>query len=229
MNSFLIFLAGLIGTFIAYTGALYLYQRYPYPVLLPVFVATFIIAVSLLMFDIPYEAYMQGGKWIDWLLGPAVVALAFPLYKQWELVKKYPYPLLAGVGFGSVLGISTGLLLAKWFQFDDQIIYSMIPKNSTTPVAMDITESLGGIAPMATVFVMIAGIGGAITGPAILKWCGITHFLGMGVGMGSASHAIGTSKIMEQSVQAGAVSTVAMTLSAITISILSPVFSYLLL
>ncbi|SET03265.1 TIGR00659 family protein [Salinibacillus kushneri] len=229
MNSLFLGLLGVIGTLIAYMGALYIYQKYPYPILLPVFVATVAIAITLILFHIPYDAYMQGGKWIDWLLGPAVVALAYPLYNQWEMVKKYPFPLLAGVGIGSLLGITTGLLLAKWLHFDHQVIYSLIPKNSTTPVAMEITESLGGIAPMATVFVMIAGIGGAITGPAILKRLGITHFLAIGIGVGSASHAIGTSKVMEYGVLAGAVSTVAMSLSAVVISILSPILTNILM
>ncbi len=171
---------------------------------------------------------MVGGKWIDWFLGPGVVALAYPLYKNWEILKKYSVSILVGVFVGAVIGVSTGLLLAKWISFDEAIIYSIIPKNTTTPIAMEVSQSLGGIASMAAVFVMVAGISGAILGPFVLKWSGVHHFLGRGVGFGSASHAIGTTKAMENSEQEGAISTVAMTVSAIMVTIVSPILVYLL-
>lgn len=228
MNNILIGIIGVVSTILIYIAARKLYKKYPNPFLLPVLPATIILGTILLVFNIPYETYMVGGGWIDWFLGPGVVALAYPLYKKWDILKVYRMSIMMGVFIGSIIGVSSGLLLAKWASFDESIIYSIIPKNTTTPVAMDIAHTLGGISPMAAVFVMIAGIGGAILGPFFLKWSGINHFLGRGIGMGSASHAIGTSKAMENSEQEGAVSTVAMTISAIMVSIVSPILVYLL-
>ncbi|MRG87327.1 LrgB family protein [Salinibacillus xinjiangensis] len=229
MNNILIGVLALCATIIIYYFMQKLYKKWSNPFLLPVLTSTIIIAFFLLIFDIPYQTYMVGGKWLDWLLGPAVVALAYPLYNQWNILKTYPLSILAGIILGAVIGIVSGLLLTKWLLFDDAIIYSLIPKNSTTPVAMEIASSLSGIPPLAAVFVMIAGIGGAVIGPTLLKWFKIHHYLGRGVGMGSGSHAIGITKSMENGEKEGAVSTVAMTLSAVIVSILSPICVYLLM
>ncbi|QHE51709.1 LrgB family protein [Pontibacillus sp. HMF3514] len=226
--SILIGIITFISTVLIYLASRKLYQKVPNPFLLPVLPSTAFLVAILLIFHIPYETYMVGGKWIDWFLGPGVVALAYPLYKNWEILKRYSVSILIGVFVGAVIGVSTGLLLAKWVSFDEAIIYSIIPKNSTTPIAMEVATTLGGVSSMAAVFVMIAGIGGAILGPFVLKWSGIHHFLGRGIGFGSASHAIGTSKAMENSEQEGAISTVAMTVSAIMVSIVSPILVYFL-
>lgn len=217
-----------ISTVLIYVASRKLYKKVPNPFLLPVLTSTVFLVMVLLVFHIPYETYMVGGNWIDWFLGPGVVALAYPLYKNWKILKAYSVSILIGVFVGVVTGVSTGLLLAKWVSFDEAIIYSIIPKNATTPIAMEVAESLGGIPSMAVVFVMVAGIGGVILGPYVLKWTGIHHFLGKGIGLGSASHAIGTSKAMENSEQEGAISTVAMTISAIMVSIVCPILVYLL-
>ncbi|TCT20512.1 putative murein hydrolase (TIGR00659 family) [Melghiribacillus thermohalophilus] len=229
MNNVLIGAGGFLGTIIIYIGAKWLYGKLPNPFLLPILPVTMIIGTFLLISHIPYETYMIGGQVIDWFLGPAVVALAYPLYRHREVMKTYPLTLLAGIGSGSIVGVVTGILFVKWFGFDREMIVSMTPKNATTPVATEITAMIGGVPSLAVVFVMIAGIGGAVCGPAVMKWFKIYHFLGKGAGMGSASHAIGTSKSLENSEEEGAVSTVAMTLSAIMVSLISPFFVWLLL
>src|SRR5699024_1963059 len=156
-------------------------------------------------------------------LGPAVVALAFPLYRQRELLKKMLLPILGGTLVGGLVGVSTGILLAKWAGFSDIIISSLGPKSVTTPVAMAIADSTGGNTPLTAVFVMMAGIGGAIMSTFILKCFRIYHYVGRGVGMGCASHAIGTASAMESSRLVGSVSTVSMVISAIFVSIITPV------
>ncbi|MFC0522026.1 LrgB family protein [Pontibacillus salicampi] len=229
MNNLWIGSIGLISTLLLYYGTKKLHQRFPSPFLLPVLTSTIVIGAFLLLWDIPYEVYMTGGKVVDWLLGPAVVALAYPLYRQWEVLKRYWMNILSSVTVGAIIGVTSGILFSNWLNVEEYLIYSLIPKNSTTPVAMSVADSIGGIPSMAAVFVMIAGIGGAVFGPIVLKWATIDHFLGRGIGFGSASHAIGTSKAMENSEEEGTVSTVAMILSAIIISIISPLFVYLLL
>lgn len=201
--------------------------RYPSPLTMPVLLATIMIVALLLIFNIPYETYMIGGDWINELLGPAVVALAYPLYVQRHIIKQIAAPIIIGVLTGAVVGISTGVLFAKWVGFDEEIIYSISPKSVTTPVAMDIASSVGGVSPVAVVFVMIAGIGGGVISRMIFKWSKINNYIGRGVGFGSASHAIGTAKAMENSPLEGSVSTVAMVLSAVFVSILTPVLIFI--
>ncbi len=221
MNS-LIGLLSIAGTLMIYTFARQIHIRVARTFTLPVIVSTFIILVILITFHIPYETYMIGGDWINELLGPAVVALAYPLYQQRDILKQVMMPILWGALIGAVVGISTGILLAKWAGFDELVIYSLTPKSVTTPVAMAVTESIGGITPLAAVFVMIAGIGGVLMGASIFKLFRIDHYLGRGVGLGSASHALGTAKALESSLLEGSISTIAMVVSAVLVSILTP-------
>ncbi|MYL35248.1 LrgB family protein [Pontibacillus yanchengensis] len=229
MIDLMIGIAAILGTLFIYIGSLTLYQRLRSPITLPVFVSTIVVSCLLLVSNVSYDAYMKGGAWVDWFLGPAVVALAYPLYKQRAILKSFMIPIVSSVTVGAVIGISSGITLLKWAEFEPSIIYSIVPKNATTPVAMPVAKSLGGIPSLAAVFVIFAGIVGAVMGPSLFKWTRITHFLGKGVGMGTASHAIGTSKAMEESEEEGAVSTVAMILGAIVISFISPLVVFLLL
>lgn len=216
-------------TVLVYVGARRFYQKVPHPFTLPLLIGTIIIIVFLLVTKIPYDTYAIGGKWIEMLLGPAVVALAYPLYKQFEMLKKYFVPIFSGVIVGAIIGVASGLLLAKWMGIEEVLIYSLVPKSVTTPVAMDIAQTLGGAPPLAAIFVMVAGIGGVVFAPYMFKWFHIHHYLGKGIGTGSASHAIGTAKALENSEKEGASSSVAMTLSAIFVSIIGPMLVILLI
>src|SRR5699024_7391617 len=116
---------------------------------------SFCIVVLLLLFGIPYETYMIGGKYIDLLLGPAVVALAYPLYKQRDVLMKSLMPILSGVMVGSVVGMASGVLFAKLIGVKEVLIMTLLPKSVTTPVAMEISDVLGGAPSLTVVFVMI--------------------------------------------------------------------------
>lgn len=219
----------LVATILLFCCAKSLYKKFRSPLTLPILTTTIVIVITLLLSDVPYSTYMIGGQWLDQLLGPVVVALGYPLYKQWPILKKYIVPMLIGVLIGSILGISSGVLLAKLLKFDSLIYYSVASKSVTTPVSMDIAETIGGAPPLAAAFVMMAGIGGAVLGPTILRSVRIKNSVAKGIAMGTASHAIGTSRAMENSELEGAVSTVAMTLSAIIVAIITPVLIHLLL
>jgi len=158
---------------------------------------------------------MIGGEWINHLLGPAVVALALPLYKQRKTLMGKLVPIVGGVVMGLVVGMVSGLLLAEVLGVSQNFILSIIPKSITTPVAIQVTTAIGGIPSMTIVFVLLAGLTGAVLGPTIFKWFRITSQLGRGMAFGSASHAIGTSKAKEFDELTVSISSVAMTLSAI--------------
>jgi len=212
----------ILGTILAYLFAKWLYKRIYTPLLIPVAGATFLIIICLVIFNISYETYMIGGEWIHAFLGPAVVALAYPLYQNRRILKQLIVPLIGGTLVGSIVGISSGIYLSKLIGFSEEIIYSLTPKSVTTPVAMEISNSLGGIESLAVVFVMIAGITGAMISTYVFQRFQFTHFVGKGVGLGSASHAIGTAKALESGQLEGSVSTVAMILSAVFVSIIAP-------
>lgn len=229
MINFIIGMAAIVGTCVAYIFAVHVHKRWNVAITAPVIISTILIIGVLLLFQIPYGTYMIGGDWIDHLLGPTVVALAYPLYKQRNMLKKLFVPLLVGTMVGAIVGISSGVLMARWAGFREQIIYALTPKSVTTPVAMAVTDTLGGVIPLAAVFVMFAGIGGVMIHNFVFRLFRLDHYLGRGVGMGSASHAIGTATLMENSQLEGSVSTVAMVMSAIVVSIIAPAIISILL
>lgn len=214
---------GLVVTIIAYLLARKFYQRFPYPFFVPVLIATVIIISVLFFTQYPYEQYLKDVSLITELLGVAIVALGYPLYKQWKVIQKYMIPILFGTFIGTYLGLESGRMLAKWFQFDNSVTYSLIVKSVTTPVAIEITEEIGGIRALAAIFVMIAGISCVVLGPFLLKWLKVDQPLEIGIGYGCAAHVLGTSKSLEFGEEAAAASSVSMTLCAIFASFLTPI------
>lgn len=229
MNDGWIVITVIIGTVLAYLFARWLYKRIYTPLLLPIAVATGVIILFLVIFNISYETYMIGGKWIHLLLGPAVVSLAYPLYQQRDVLRQLALPILIGTFVGAVIGVATGIILARVFRIEDALLYSLLPKSVTTPVAMDISESLGGIGSLAAVFVMIAGITGAMVSRHIFTLFRMDSKVGRGVGLGSASHAIGTARALESSQLEGSISTIAMIVSAIFVSLITPILVQILM
>ncbi|MDT8859340.1 LrgB family protein [Alkalihalobacillus sp. MEB130] len=219
-----IFIMVTIGIYLA---SKVLYKRYPFPYMLPLLTSTIVLIIVLVVFQIPYETYSLGGRWLEMLLGPAVVALALPLYKQFSMLKQNFAPIMISVTTGAIVGIVSGLMMAKWLGIEKELVYSIVPKSVTTPVAMDIATTLGGIAPIAAILVMVAGVGGIVMAPYLFKLCKIDHAIGKGLGTGSGAHAIGTAKAIENSEKEGAASSVAMTLSAIIVSFIGPFIVFL--
>ncbi|MFS0822359.1 LrgB family protein [Bacillus sp. 1P02SD] len=227
--NFVLTIASIVCTIVIFLMMTRLYKRVTHPLLVPIATTTFVILIFLLIFSIPYKTYMMGGKWIDELLGPAVVALAYPLYQNRKSLKEFFMPIIIGVFVGSTTGIATGLYFSKIVGVDPTIILSISPKSVTTPVAMDIASVTGGIPALAAVYVMIAGISGAMFGPILLKWVKVDHFVGVGLGFGTASHGIGTSRALEIGTNEGAISSIAMILSAVYTSIILPMLVSFLL
>ncbi|MFS0576902.1 LrgB family protein [Sporosarcina sp. 179-K 3D1 HS] len=214
-------------TVVLYTLTTFLYVKYSNPLLIPMFTTTLSIILVLVLFQVDYDTYMIGGKWIDLLLGPAIVSLAIPLYKQRELLRKHLLPVLGGVIVGSLVGMVSGILFAKLLRFSDVLSLTILPKAITTPIAMEIAAGLGGNPTLAVVFVITAGLTGMMFGHLLLAFGRIDTPLGRGLGLGVASHALGTSKAIDFGEQEASMSSVAMTLSAITGSIFGPLIAWL--
>ncbi|WP_066185831.1 LrgB family protein [Gracilibacillus timonensis] len=223
MTDVFIGLTAIITTIILYQVTKKIYYLKPSPFTLPIFLSTVIIVLCLLISDIPYHTYMMGAQWIDLFLGPIVVSLAIPLYRQLGLIKKFALPIIVGIFAGSLMGVITGTVGSLLLGFDRWLIQSVAAKSVTAPIAISITETVGGNISLVAVFVMVAGISGAMFGPSILRLCRITHPVAKGLSIGTASHAIGTAKALELGELEGAVSALSMIISAVMVSFLVPV------
>lgn len=219
----------IVATCCIYLIAKRLHKRWGYPFTVPIVTSTFFFIIILLVFQISYETFMIGGQWIKEPQGPAVVALAYPLYKQRDILKKYLTPILIGSFAGVFIGISVGIFLAKSAGFEEAIIISLTTKSVTMPVAIAINETLGGVTTLAAIFVMIAGFGGIFFSSVIYKMFRINDDVAKSVGLGCGSHALGISKALESGLREGSISTIAMIVSAVTVSVLAPWLVELLL
>ena len=205
-----------------------LYLKVGHPFLLPILTATCITVVILLVFNIPYETYMEGGQWISKMLGPAVVALAFPLYNQRELIFKYKYSIITSIIAAMLAGLISVVAFLLLIGSSKEFILTSLPKSLTTPVAMQVSGIIGGIPPLTAVLVMVAGFTGAILGPVLFKLFKIDTAISRGVSMGSASHGVGLTKLKEYSEEDLSIGSLSMGLSAVVGAFIIPLISILL-
>lgn len=196
-----------------------------HPLLLPILTATCITVIILLVFNIPYETYMEGGQWISKMLGPAVVALAFPLYNQRELIFKYKYSIITSIIVAMLAGLISVVALLLLFGSSKDFLLTSLPKSLTTPVAMQVSDIVGGIPPLTAVMVMVAGFTGAILGPVLFKLFKIDTAISRGVAMGSASHGVGLTKLKEYSEEDLSIGSLSMGLSAVVGAFIIPLIS----
>lgn len=197
-------------------------------ILHPIVIAVAIIIIVLFVAEIDVNAFKKGSEFINYLLGPIVVALGYVLHEKFEYLKKNALPILTSTLVGSVVGIFTAIFFAIITGADLKLIYSLEPKSVTVPIAITIVEHSGGYTPLTIASVIIAGIFGSIVGPAFLKKIGIESPTAIGLAMGSASHGIGTGRAMELGELEGAFSGLAIALVGVMTAILVPVINSLL-
>ena len=203
-------------TFGVYCAAKLLQRRLGWVLLNPILVAIALIIGFLLFLDIPYETYQEGAKMIEFWLKPAVVALGVPLYLQLSSIKRQFLPILASQMVGCVVGI------AKLFGSSDAVIMSLASKSVTTPIAMEVTQVLGGIPSLTAAIVVVTGLLGAIIGFKTLSVGHVHNPMALGLSMGAASHAIGTSVAMDHDRFVGAYASLGLTLNGILTALLAP-------
>lgn len=223
-NKFLLIAA----TFIFYLGAQLLQRRTGIKLLNPILLAIAGMISFLLLFKIDYKTYQAGGEYIDFWLKPAVVALGLPLYRQLSTIRKQLIPLLVSELAGCVAGIVSVVVLAKLLGASHEIIMSLAPKAVTTPIAMEISSSVGGIPSLTAAVVVCTGIFGGMAGFKIIKLSRIKSPIAQGLSMGTAAHAVGTSAAMEKSERYGAFSSLGLTLNGLFTAMLSPFILHLL-
>ena len=194
----------------------------------PILLTIAILIIFLKMTNISYETYNKGGHLIEFWLKPAVVALGVPLYLQLETIKKQLLPILLSQLAGCIVGVISVVLIAKLMGASDEIIYSLAPKSVTTPIAMEVTKTLGGIPSLTAAVVVSVGLFGSILGFKAKKLPRIGSPLAQGLSLGAAAHAVGTSTAMEKSSIYGAFASLGLTLNGIFTALLTPTILQLL-
>jgi predicted murein hydrolase (TIGR00659 family) len=205
-----------------------LYQKMGSPALLNPVLITVIVIVALLSWsNTSYDVYFEGAQFVHFLLGPATVALAIPLYRQISLVKRYPVALVASIVTGSLVAMISAVLIAKLGDVGEQTLISIAPKSITTPVAMGVVEQLGGLPSLTAVLVILTGIVGAAMGPWLLDKLRVTNSVAKGLAMGVAAHGLGTGRAVLMGDVAAAFAGLAMGLNALVTAVLLPVLWHL--
>ena len=188
---------GAVLSLVAYEAGLLLKRKFKLAIFNPLLIAVAAIIAILVLGDIDYESYNEGAKYISYLLTPATVCLAVPLYQQLELLKKNAKAVASGLIAGVLSSLVGVLLLAKLFDLSHEHYVTLLPKSITTAIGMGISEELGGIVTITVAVIIITGILGNMIGEVVLKLFQIKEPVAKGLAMGAASHAIGTAKAME--------------------------------
>ena len=205
-----------------------LQRRTGWVLLNPILLTIALLILFLKLTGISYETYQAGGQLIEFWLKPAVVALGVPLYLQLEMIKKQLLPILLSQLVGCLVGIVSVVLVAKLLGATPDVICSLAPKSVTTPIAMEVSNTIGGIPSLTAAVVVLVGLFGAVFGFKILTLGRVKSPIAQGLSMGTASHAIGTSAAMEVSRKYGAYASLGLTLNGILTALLTPTILRLL-
>jgi predicted murein hydrolase (TIGR00659 family) len=213
----------LTATLLVYQLAFWIYQRSGrFPLLNPVLVAIAGLVALLLATDTPYDTYFAGAQFVHFLLGPATVALAVPLYRQLERLRAMLLPLVGALLVGATTGILSAIGIGQLLGASSVTLRSLAPKSVTTPVAMGIAQQVDGLASLTAVFVILTGIIGAVFGMELLRLLGIRDSSVRGFALGLTSHGIGTARAFQTDDEAGAFAGLAIGLNAIITALLVP-------
>jgi predicted murein hydrolase (TIGR00659 family) len=216
-------LLGLTLTLLAYQLAVVLYRRSGgNPLVNPVAVAIALIVATLTLTGTPYRTYFEGAQFVHFLLGPATVALAIPLFSQLKRLKSMFLPLLGALLVGSLTAAVSAVAIGWALGASPESVRSLAPKSVTTPIAMGIAEKIGGLPSLTAVLVVCTGILGAISARGLLNLLRIEDHAVRGFAVGVAAHGIGTARAFQVSEEAGAFSALAMCLNGIATALLLP-------
>ncbi|WP_276355618.1 LrgB family protein [Cohnella caldifontis] len=220
-------LFGVAVTVGAYALADWVRRRWWSP-LHPLLAASAVLIAFLTLCGIPYDDYDRGGSLVSFFLGPATIALGTVFYQNWPKVRRNAAAILSGVTAGSVFGIGSTACLLWLFGSSKPVLLSMLPKNVTSPVSLEIVARLGGIPPLGAAFTVLAGLLGSVAGPALARLAGIRSDAAIGTAIGTTAHGIGTARLLLYSEAQGSVSGFSMAVAAMLTPLLFiPVYGWL--
>ena len=222
-------LLGLTVTLLAYQAAVWVYRRSGQRAWAnPVLIAIVLITLFLTATGTPYKRYFEGAQFVHFLLGPATVALAVPLFVNLRRIRQLLWPTLLTLLIGGVVATLLGVALAWAFGAEQMILMTMAPKSVTSPIAMLVAEQIGGVAALAAVFVLITGVLGAMCGPELLRRIGVHHPAAQGMALGLTAHAVGTARALQEHEESGAFAALAMSLMGVATAVFLPLVVALL-
>ena len=219
---------GAVLSLAAYEIGLLLKRKFKMAVFNPLLIAIICVIAVLSLFHIDYDAYNEGGKYISYLLTPATVCLAVPLYEQIHLLKKNIRAVLVGILSGVIVGMGSILVMAKIFSLDHEEYVTLLPKSITTAIGMGVSEELGGIVTITVAVIIITGVLGNVIAEIVYKIARIEEPIARGLALGTSAHAIGTAKAMELGPVEGAMSSLAIAVAGLLTVIGASVFAGLM-
>ena len=213
---------GVLLTFGAYALGMFFQRKTGQAWCNPLLLGSLFVILFLRLCGISYPDYQASAAPVSYLLLPATVSLAVPLYEQWEALRKNAAAILSGIGAGVLVSLGAILALAWVFRLDRASAVSLLPKSVTTAIGVDVSSELGGIPALTTAVIILTGIFGNLAAQAVCRIFRITDPVAKGVGIGSASHAIGTAKALEMGPVEGAMSSLSIAVSGILTAVLCP-------
>jgi predicted murein hydrolase (TIGR00659 family) len=195
----------------------------------PMLISIVLLAVLLLATGTPYRAYFEGGQYVQFLLGPATVALAVPMHANLGRIRRAAPAILPALIAGSTTAAVSAMLIARWMGASRTVVLSLAPKSVTTPIAMGIAEQIGGSPSLAAVFVLLTGLTAVVLGPLIMRGLRVLDWRAQGLAGGTAGHGLATARLLLVNETAGAFGGLAIGLNGIFTAILVPLLASLLL
>lgn len=188
----------------------------------PMIITTVVLVILLLLTKTPYKTYFEGAHFIHFILGPATVALAIPLYRFYKILVKLFFPIALSLLTGCLVGTLSAVGMALLFRLSNLTVLSLAPKSVTTPIAMGVSEQIGGSPSLTTVFVILTGVFGSLLGPWVLNLCRVKNPSVRGFALGVASHGLGTATAFHENEQAGAFAGLGMGLNGAITALIAP-------
>lgn len=230
MNQFLetsIFF-GVMVSLLSYGIGVWLKAKCKLAVFNPLLLSIIVTIIVLVLTGHDYDQYYEGAKYISYLLTPATVCLAIPLYEQLEILKKNWKAILSGILGGVIASLTTILLLVLFFHLTHEEYVTFLPKSITTAIGMDVSSELGGYVSIAVAVIILTGVLGNVLGELVFKLFRITEPIARGVALGTSAHAIGTAKAMELGEVEGAISSLSIVVAGIITVVGASVFAQFL-
>ena len=218
---------GIALSILAFWAGEKLQKKLKSPFCNPLLIAILIIVIILLVFDIPYDSYNEGGAVINMFLAPATACLAVSIYTKLQLLKENAIPILVGCTAGSLSSMGSVYVLCKLFGLDEAMTASLLPKSITTPIAVEVCQTHGGIVPVTVIAVIFTGILGNLCAPALARLFRVKDPVAAGLAIGACSHAMGTARALELGETEGAMSGLAIGLCGLATTILALFFDVL--
>lgn len=216
-------LFGLVTILAFYNIGLFIQKKAKKPIFNGLLICIILIILFLKITNIPYENFKIGADIMNFMLGPVTVVLAVPLYRQFDLFKKHFKEILIGIVVGVVTSFIIITIIGKLTLTNNEIVYSILPKSITTPMGISLVNALGGVESITVVCIIATGIFGNILGDLVLKIGKITHPVSKGIALGTAAHAMGTSKALEMGEVEGAMSSLSIGICGVLTVMLVPI------